>query len=70
MSVSLNASVGSKTSSFTIPLVLSSNSLLALMLESDKAEIFGSSDWFWVLGSGFWVLGSRFWLVSKVISLF
>ena len=40
MSVSLNGSDGRWTASFIIPLLLSCNSLLARMLERDKAEIF------------------------------
>jgi hypothetical protein len=39
----LKASVGSRTSSFTIPLLFSCNSLLARILERDKAENLGPS---------------------------
>jgi hypothetical protein len=42
MSVSLKASDGRWVSSFIIPLLLSSNSLLARILERDKAETFVS----------------------------
>jgi hypothetical protein len=49
----VKVSVGRWTTSFTIPLVLSNNSLLARILESDNAENLGSPESSWVLGAGF-----------------
>jgi hypothetical protein len=53
MSVSLKTSVGRSTTSFTIPLLLSCNSLLARILERDNAENFEPSGRFVVCGFGF-----------------
>ena len=42
----MKASLGICTSTFSIPFVLSNNSLLARILESDKAETLGLSEEF------------------------
>ena len=52
ISVSVKASLGKSTTSFTYALLLSSNALLARILDNEKAETLGSFDVVSVLTEG------------------